>query len=127
MLICPPHCIGIPDEHHSVFCPGINLEFAALDSTKQQQDSLSPCTVLILERENASHHTAALCEMLGIELKSQYILSELDFVFTNEKYYLHMCTVICVMFVHANVCMCVMHHDAFASVILFTIYGLIDR
>ncbi|KAL8596211.1 hypothetical protein ACOMHN_021251 [Nucella lapillus] len=66
--------LGIPSEVRSLFCPGVNLEVADIDSGEHQMESYSPCTLLILERENASHHTASLTHILVAELKNENYL-----------------------------------------------------
>ena len=68
--------LGIPSSVHSVFCPGVNLDVADIDSSKHQQESCSPCTVLIVERENASHHAASLAQILATELRTENVIGE---------------------------------------------------
>lgn len=68
--------VGIPAPVHALFCPGINLELISIDSKKQQEESRSPCTLVILERENASHHTASLAYRLVSELRKEHILGK---------------------------------------------------
>ncbi|KAK7106063.1 dynein axonemal assembly factor 8-like [Littorina saxatilis] len=70
--------LGVPSAVHSFFCPGVNLDVADIDSGKQQQESCSPCTLLLLERENASHHASSLVRILVNELKSENIVERME-------------------------------------------------
>ena len=63
---------------HPIFCLGVNLDVADIDSSRHQQESCSPCTVLILERENASHHASSVAQILAKELRTENILGECD-------------------------------------------------
>ena len=76
--VISPFLLGIPSAVHHIFCPGVNLDVADINSSKHQQESYSPCTVLILERENASHHAASLAQILATELRTEKIFGEIE-------------------------------------------------
>ncbi|XP_060073808.1 dynein axonemal assembly factor 8-like [Ylistrum balloti] len=78
--------LGIGSEAVPIFCPGTQTvegvegaDFVTvLCPQERNQEALLPCTLLLLEKENAAHHAASLIEACMVQLTLQGVMGTIQ-------------------------------------------------